>query len=316
MFIPLLDGDWSPALLVLRAPREPVALRATAVGDFRIELRMPFVTTRDGRLYYEVHDLTPPWLESPPALVLHHGIAADLNCWSHWLPHFCTHYRIIAFDARGCGRSTPPGHSFTWTLDQLARDVLDVAQAAGANSFHFVGDAIGAAIGIHLAANRPDRILSLAAANAVTRGDELREMMAWSMLIDAEGQSGWARQMMAWRYAPDALPERQARWLQRQLEVCHVHSALAMSHVFMETVFNSHLAAVGAPTLLLCAEKNPFVPAGQMAELESRIPGAEQQRFSDALDGLVVSHARACAEAVRAFHARRCKVQNEFPATV
>jgi len=247
---------------------------------------------------------------------LHHGIAADLNCWSDWLPFFCTHYRIITFDARGCGRSTPPGHSFTWTLDQLAKDVLDVAQAAGANNFHFVGDAIGAAVGIYLAANRPDRVLSLAAANAVARGETLREMLTWSMLIDAEGQAGWARQMMAWRYAPEALPERQARWLQRQMEICHVHSALALSHVFMEADLGAHLATIGAPTLLLCAEESPFVPVTQMAELESRTPGAELQRFSDALDGLVVSHARACAEAVRGFHARRCAVHTGLPPIV
>ena len=267
---------------------------------------MPFINTRDGRLYYEVHDLTPPWVESPPALALHHGIAADLNAWSDWLPFFCTHYRIITFDARGCGRSTPPGHGFTWTLEQLARDVLDITQAAGANSFHFVGDGIGAAVGVHLAANRPDRVLSLAAANVAARGDALREMLTWSMLIDAEGQSGWARQMMAWRYAPGALPERQARWLQRQLEICHAHSTLALSHVLMETDLNPHLATISAPALLLCAEQNPFVPAAQMADLEARIPGAELQRFADALDGLVVSHAHACAEAVRAFHTRRC----------
>ncbi len=278
---------------------------------------MPFINTRDGRLYYEVHDLTPPWVKSPAAVLFHHGIAADRHHWSDWLPQFCTSNRIVVLDARGSGLSGVPGPGFDWTLDQLAGDVLDVAQAAGANRFHFVGDSIGGTVGLHLAIHMPDRLLSLTAANCAARGRELREIQGWPALIDQRGQQGWAEELLARRFPPGSLPVPQHDWFARQLEAFPLPVALSLSHVMMHADLTAELPRITVPTLLLCGEPAPFVPHTHMAEMRELIPAAELQHYAEALDGLIISHAQACALATRAFHFRRASPQRlDFPHVV
>lgn len=266
---------------------------------------MPFVNAREGRLYYEVHDLTAPWVENPAAIVFHHGAAANLHLWNEWLPHFCPSYRLVLFDARGCGRSTVPGPGFEWSLEQLAGDVLDIAQAAGANRFHFVGEGMGGTLGLHLAVKYGDRLLSLAAANCGARGGVAREAADWRGLIEAQGQQAWAKQMMAWRFFPNALLPAQHDWWLRQHAICNAHAALIMNDLVAATDLTPYLREIKVPTLLLCPDVSPFVPAAHMAEIQAAIPGAELQVFAHARHGLPVSHAAACAQTVSAFLARR-----------
>jgi len=266
---------------------------------------MPFLNTRDGRLYYEVHDLTPPWLKSPDAVVFHHGIAASLHHWNDWLPHFCTTHRIVTFDARGCGMSSVPPVGFDWRLERLAADVLDVATAAGVTRFHFVGDSIGGTVGLHLARRMPDRVLSLTAANCVANGRLLREAASWPAIVDQRGQAGWAEQMMTWRYVADAVPGSQRAWLARELARIPFNVVLSQTHVVLHANLMAELPAIAVPTLLLCGEAAPLVPHAHMAEMQSLIPAAELERYADGRDGLIISHARACALATRAFHFRR-----------
>jgi 3-oxoadipate enol-lactonase len=278
---------------------------------------MPFLNTRDGRIYYEVHNLTPPWVGVPETVLFHHGIAANLHHWNDWFPHFCVSNRIVVFDARGCGLSSVPGPGFDWSLEQLAGDVLDVAQAAGANRFHFVGDSVGGMVGLHMAARMPDRLLSLTAANCVARGRELREIGSWPALLDQQGKSGWAKQLMAWRYPPGSLPVPQRDWLAHQLENCPLPVVLSLAHVMLHADITPALGRIAVPTLLLCSEAAPFVPHTHMAEMRALIPAAELQHYAAALDGLIISHAQACALAVRTFHLRRAATHRfDFPHVV
>jgi len=265
---------------------------------------MPFVSTRGGRLYYEVHDLTAPWVERPAAIVFHHGAAANLHAWNEWLPHFCQGYRLVVFDARGCGRSTVPGPGFEWSMEQLAADVLDVALAAGANRFHFVGEGLGGTLGLQLAVKYGDRPLTVSAASCSARSGIARQAADWRGLIEAEGQRGWAEQMMSWRFFPDALAPAQRDWWLRQHAGCNAHAALVMNDIAAETDLTPYLPEIRVPVLLLCPDASPFVPPSHMAEIQAAIPGAEMQVFAHARHGLVTSHASACAQVVSAFIAR------------
>jgi len=63
------------------------------------------------------------------------------------------------------------------------------------------------------------------------------------------------------------------------------------------------IGKVTVPTLLLCGEAAPFVSHTLMAEMRALIPAAEPQHYADALDGLIISYARALA--ARTIHFRR-----------
>src|SRR5262245_1511379 len=65
--------------------------------------------------------------------------------------------RIVAPDHRGTGRSGQPDGGYS--IEQYARDVLAVADAAGATKFVVVGHSMGGQIAQWLAATAPDRVL-------------------------------------------------------------------------------------------------------------------------------------------------------------
>lgn len=278
---------------------------------------MPFLNLKDSRVYHEVHDLTPPWTREPEAVVFHHGIASDLHAWHHWLPPFTTDYKVIRFDVRGCGRSGVPAHGFPWSLSQLAADTIDVLQAAGVNRFHFIGDGLGATVGLYLATRYADRLLTLTAVNAVANGRVLQQVTGWHEFVDRRGEAEWARQMMAWRYYPNAIGRAQHDWLQHDLATRSPWTSLVLASVLAETDLTPELARIAVPTLLLAADASPFVPVASIAELHARITDAELHVVAHARDGLVISHAGECVAAARDFMSRRyARRRTDMPAVI
>ena len=72
---------------------------------------MAMLETADGALYYEVIDLTPPWLTAPATMLFHHGVGTNADIWSDWLGPLAGRYRLVRFDTRGLGRTVRPSVS-------------------------------------------------------------------------------------------------------------------------------------------------------------------------------------------------------------
>lgn len=71
------------------------------------------------------------------------------------------HYRIVLFDQRGCGKSTPHAdvrHNTTW---HLVRDIETIRQQLGISSWHVFGGSWGATLSLIYAQNHPDYVRSL-----------------------------------------------------------------------------------------------------------------------------------------------------------
>lgn len=112
---------------------------------------MPFVHCENARIYWRV-DGHP---DAPP-LVLVNSLGSDHAVWSPVMPVLTRFFRVIRLDKRGHGASdAPPGD---YSIERLGRDVLAVADAAGAQRFHYAGLSIGGMIGMWLAASFPERL--------------------------------------------------------------------------------------------------------------------------------------------------------------
>jgi 3-oxoadipate enol-lactonase len=120
-----------------------------------------------------------------PALVFSHSLGADRWMWAPQVESLAADYRVVLVDTRGHGRSdAPPG---PYTVDQLARDVLAVADAAGADRFHLCGLSMGGHIGLWIASNNPERLVSLIACNTAAK---LSTPEAWEERIAAVASGG------------------------------------------------------------------------------------------------------------------------------
>ncbi len=72
-------------------------------------------------------------------------------------------YHAVAPDQRGYSPGARPGEVSDYELPLLVQDVLDIADALGATTFHVVGHDWGAAVAWAVAAASPERVLTLSA---------------------------------------------------------------------------------------------------------------------------------------------------------
>src|SRR5690606_21015811 len=129
-----------------------------------------------------------------------HGVAMDRKMWSEWLPSLSRDFRIVVFDMFGCGESLQFEDEADWSPQARVRDVLALADEIGAQTFHMVGESYGGTIALLTALTAPERVSSLAVANASHIGSSIRNIEWWEQIIDEEGMAGWAGRMMADRF--------------------------------------------------------------------------------------------------------------------
>ncbi|MEL7188182.1 MAG: alpha/beta fold hydrolase [Pseudomonadota bacterium] len=91
-----------------------------------------------------------------PDLFLVAGLGGRGAFWSHQVQPFAEHFRVITFDHRGCGESTPD--KVVFGAEHMATDVLALMDAMGIDKAALVGHSTGGAIGQHIALGAPDRL--------------------------------------------------------------------------------------------------------------------------------------------------------------
>lgn len=129
--------------------------------------RSRMVALRDGAELY-VEESGP---ESKRGVVFVHGSALRTDLWHYQLPGIGDH-RLIFFDLRGHGRSTPKGE-LDFTIETLAEDLIAVIEDAGLEEVVVVGHSIGGMIALQLCDQRldwlGDRIKGLVLAHTTYR---------------------------------------------------------------------------------------------------------------------------------------------------
>lgn len=111
--------------------------------------------TRAG-LTFPVRDAGPA---DGPAVVLLHGFPQDGSAWDQVTsPLAGAGLRTLVPDQRGYPASATPRGRRAYGLDDLARDVLALLDAADVRRAHVVGHDWGGAVAWHLAARHTDRV--------------------------------------------------------------------------------------------------------------------------------------------------------------
>ena len=266
---------------------------------------MPTVQTPTGALYFTVCDIVPDWIQNSETILFHHGIGANTHIWADWLPVLATRYRLVRFDMRGFGQSVVPAQDFVWSFDGLIDDLLAVAHAANAQRFHLLGESIGGTAALAFTLKLPERVLSLCLSNTAARGGLVSNVKGWSEIVAQGGQEAWARQMMQWRFFPNALSPELHAWYTRVHETCSMDATIGLADLLLASDLTPRLSEIKTPTLLLAPESSPFIPLEIMASMRAAIAGAELQVFANSKHGLPLSHGRECAEVLRNFLERK-----------
>ncbi|MEI7547484.1 MAG: alpha/beta fold hydrolase [Actinomycetota bacterium] len=277
---------------------------------------MAYARSSDGiRLHYEVLGRR----SSTPVLMIQ-GLGADKHGWDMQRIPLAMHYRVIALDNRGAGRSDKPfGH---YSLEQMADDAISVLDAAGAQQAHIVGASMGGAISQMIGLQYPDRVLSLTLACTACRNHPWRrELLAgWATAATERGVGAMTREAARWVIGP--------RSFRRLLPTFGWLGPLAMgrtSHAFVSQVraildvddtVADRLCEITAPTLVLVGNQDILTPRGDSEELAERLPNAELVVISGAAHGFMVEHASTFNKVLLEFLGRVTRQQGEAAAPI
>ena len=107
---------------------------------------------------------------SGEAIILLHGDGGSLNGWidSDVLPNLAQHYRVIAFDARGSGKSGKP-HEVKAYGREMGLDVVRLLDHLGIRRAHIVGQSMGAHVIAQLMTTHPERFITATLSAAAGR---------------------------------------------------------------------------------------------------------------------------------------------------
>ena len=194
-------------------------------------------------------------------------------------------HRVIAYDARGHGRSAPAPDPLAYGYEQLAGDLEAVLDATGVDRAVLAGASMGAHTALRFALTRPERVAALGLITPAfdpSSPADPAELARWDALSSGLREGGVEGFVRA--YELDAVPER---WREtvgkvlRQRLALHEHPealADALRAVPRSRPFESldQLAAIAVPTLVVASrdEADPGHPLA-VGELYARtIPGA------------------------------------------
>ncbi|MDO8364572.1 MAG: alpha/beta fold hydrolase [Actinomycetota bacterium] len=252
---------------------------------------MAYARASDGiRLHYEVLGRA-----SSPAVLMIQGLGADKHGWDMQRIPLALHYRVIALDNRGAGRTDKPfGH---YSLEQMADDAIAVLDAVGVDQAHIVGASMGGAISQMIGLKYPERVISLTLACTACRNHPWRRelLQGWATTASEQGVAAMTREAARWVIGP--------RSFRRLLPAFGWLGPLAMgrtSHAFVSQVkaildvddsVADRLGEVQAPTLVLVGNQDILTPRGDSEEIAERMPNAELVVISGAAHGFMVEHA-------------------------
>jgi pimeloyl-ACP methyl ester carboxylesterase len=118
---------------------------------------MGFVKVNNYNINYTVEG-------SGESLLFIHGLGSDSTDWEKQIDYFSPHFKVIAIDLRGHGKSEKIKEKIT--IEDFAEDVYKVLMTIDADNVHIVGLSLGGMIALDLAVKHPEIIKTLTIVNS------------------------------------------------------------------------------------------------------------------------------------------------------
>ena len=118
--------------------------------------------SRDGvDLHYEIYGHGAHTILFVPTWAIIHS-----RCWKAQIPYFSDHFRVIAFDPRGNGKSDRPSNREDYAFDKVVHDVIAVMDATETEKATLVGLSFSSAVSFAVAAYFPERVSAVISTGA------------------------------------------------------------------------------------------------------------------------------------------------------
>ncbi|VVE84114.1 alpha/beta fold hydrolase [Pandoraea sputorum] len=98
-------------------------------------------------------------------LILIHGGGAGADCWGNWrgcLDAYSKHFRVLAYDMPGFGRTDKPSpQTYEYTQENRNLHLRGFIDALGLDAVRVIGNSMGGATALGLAITHPERVKKL-----------------------------------------------------------------------------------------------------------------------------------------------------------
>jgi 3-oxoadipate enol-lactonase len=231
---------------------------------------MSFVENQGTKIYWDEQG------EGAPVLLIM-GLGYTSIMWNRIRPALAQHFRTVAFDNRGVGRSdVPPG---PYSIATMASDAAAVLDAAGIACAHVFGVSMGGMIAQEFALQYPART-RLLILGCTAPGGPLA-VRAESKVIEvllARGMTPEEARDAILPYIYDAVTPREK--IEEDISVRQPwlptpEGYIAQVQAILTWESYSRLAQITAPTLVIHGKSDALVPPGNGELIAKRIPGAK-----------------------------------------
>ena len=144
--------------------------------------------------------------EEGSTVILLHGVGCSVEFWERNITALAREHRVFAVDIVGFGRTDKP--EVVYTFELMADFVLDFMNAMGIDKASLVGNSMGGAISITVAAQAPERVKKIVLVDPVGLGtgqSPVMRLMALPVIgnvLTKPSRKGVVRQMQLCLYDP------------------------------------------------------------------------------------------------------------------
>ncbi len=234
---------------------------------------MPVVKIADAGLHYRIDGP-----EEAPVLILSNSLGARLEMWDAQIPDLAASFRVLRYDTRGHGGSSVTAGAYS--IDQLGRDVLAMAEALDIERFSFCGLSMGGLVGQWLGIHAGDRLERLVLCNTAARiaNDEI-----WNSRIDAieaggpQAMADLASDAGRYWFTPEfmaASPAEVAR-VTGMIGETSPRGYMACCAAIRDADFRTQLAQIRIPVLMVCGRQDAVTRLTHGRFIQAHIAGAQ-----------------------------------------
>ena len=249
---------------------------------------------------YALDGYTDPWRPADTLILIHAAMGSSRRFYA-WVPHLARDFRVIRIDMRGHGATEVPGPGH---LDQarLVKDIVELADHAGAKRFHVAGSSAGSIVAEKVAIDYPERVLSLAAF-AGTGGIKhaLQDQNSWVKRIGEKGLAAFLRETIADRVDLSSADPGFVDWFIAESAKTPVPVLERFVPMMREFVVIDDLHRIRCPVLAVAPGGDPIHTVDNYRALPDRIPGCEFIVYEGLPHNITDAVPDRCAQDLRRF---------------
>lgn len=240
---------------------------------------------------------------SAPVLVLANSLSATQDMWYRQIPAWSERHRIISCNYAGHGPTTDASLPPQDNIAGMGQALISRLDKLGVEQFDFVGLSLGGMLGLHIAAQYPDRVRRLVAANC-RYWNNAEGQAQWDARIQTVRQNGLQAiaqgTLDRWFTADfrDAEPDTVSR-MRDMILTCEIEGYAQAAIAVRNLDLREQLPEIRCPVLLLTGDQDVAAPAEHMQEIADLVPTAKLHVFDHCAHISNIEHPNAFLEQVQ-----------------